>query len=256
MLLDGVIGHLDRTLEIQLFRDYGPNGLQVEARGNCEVERVVTGVSANLALIEAAVERRAELLIVHHGLLWGPGLERVTGNAARRLAALFRGGVSLAAYHLPLDRHPRLGNNAGLADALGLAGVRHAFGPIRGVELGVAVDVEPELGRDELVARVRELVRGAPPFVFAHGPETIRRVGLCTGAASDLLEQAAAFGCDAYVTGELAERAAELARELGVTLIAAGHHATEVYGPRRLVDELAVAFPGLEASFVDIPSPL
>src|SRR5687768_3430488 len=107
MRLDAVIGHLDRTLEVHLFAkggDYAPNGLQVEARGNCEVQRVVTGVSANLALIEAAVARRADLLVVHHGLIWGAGLERVTGPSARRLAGLFAGGLSLAAYHLPLDK--------------------------------------------------------------------------------------------------------------------------------------------------------
>jgi dinuclear metal center YbgI/SA1388 family protein len=257
-LLDDVVRHLDQTLETHLYRDYGPNGLQVEAGRGREVARVVTGVSANLALIAAAAERGADLLVVHHGLIWGAGLERVVGAAARRLAALLGSGISLAAYHLPLDRHPRLGNNAGMADALGLPAARRGFGVVRGHELGLAADLEVPMARAELLARVGALagVGEAPPFTFPHGADPVRRVGLCTGAASDLLEEAAAAGCDLFVTGELAERAGELARELGITLVAAGHHATEVFGPRRLADELTSAFPGIDAEFVDVPSPL
>jgi dinuclear metal center YbgI/SA1388 family protein len=254
--LDDVVRYLDTTLEIRLFRDYGPNGLQVEGRP--EVERVVTGVSANQALIDAAVTRGADLVVVHHGLIWGPGIERVTGAAARRLAALLGHHISLAGYHLPLDKHPLLGNNAGLADALGLPSERRGFGDVRGHELGVAADLPVPIARDELVARVSRGVLGgaAPRFVFAHGPEKVRRVGLCSGAASDLLEAASEAGCDAYVTGELAERAGELARELQITLVAAGHHATEVYGPERLAGALRGAFPGIEVEFVNVTSPL
>lgn len=254
--LEEVIRYLDHTLEIAAFRDYGPNGLQVEGRR--QVARVVTGVSASLALIEAAAARRADLLIVHHGLIWGPGIERIVGATARRLGALFGAGLSLAAYHLPLDKHPRLGNNAGLADALGLPEPRTAFGEVRGQLLGLACELAKPLPRAELLGRLREAVLGGgePNFVFPHGPELVRKVGLCTGAASDLLEAAAAAGCELYVTGELAERAGPLAHELGVTLVAAGHHRTEVFGPRRLAHELAATFPDLEAEFVDIPSPL
>jgi dinuclear metal center YbgI/SA1388 family protein len=254
--LDDVVRYLDRTLEAHLFRDYGPNGLQVEGRR--QVTRVVTGVSANLALIEAAAARGADLLVVHHGLIWGAGIERLTGSLARRVAALLGAGISLCAYHLPLDKHPRLGNNAGLADALGLPLERDAFGAVRGHELGVSARLGEPISRAALLARVREGVLGGaePTFVFPHGPELVTRVGLCTGAASELLEAAAAAGCDAFITGELAERAGELARELGITLIGAGHHATEVFGPSRLAHELATAFPALDAAFVDVPSPL
>lgn len=256
MLLDDIVAFLDTTLEVRLFRDYGPNGLQVEGRR--EVTRVVTGVSANLALIEAAVVRGAQLIVVHHGLIWGGGLERVTGPTARRLAALLGAGCSLAAYHLPLDKHPRLGNNAGLADALRLGDRRSTFGDVRGHALGLACELDRPLLRAAFLARVREVCRHATPTILAHGPETVSRVGICTGAASDLLEAAAAAGCDTFVSGELAERSAELARELGVTLVGAGHHATEIYGPLRLAEELRATFgpAGLDAEFVDVPSPL
>jgi dinuclear metal center YbgI/SA1388 family protein len=203
------------------------------------------------------VAKQADLVVVHHGLIWGGGIASVTGATARRLGALLSNHISLAAYHLPLDKHAALGNNAGLADALGLPAARKGFGDVRGHELGVCVDLPDPISRDELVARVESGVsHGAPRFVFPSGPDKVRRVGLCTGAASDLLEAAAEAGCDAYITGELAERAGELARELQITLVAAGHHATEVFGPARLATALAGQFPGLHVEFVNIPSPL
>ena len=255
--LRDVVSYLDATLEIDRFRDYCPNGLQVE--GRLEVDRVVTGVSANLELFERAAARRADLVVVHHGLIWGGGLSRLVGPAARRLEYLFQRGMSLAGYHLPLDAHPRLGNNAGLAEAIGLGGDLETFGDVRGHPLGVAGDLPAPRPRAEVLARIADGVLGGaePSFVFPHGPERVRRVGLCTGAASDLLEDASRAGCDLFITGELAERAGELARELQVTLVAAGHYATEVFGPARLADELASAFPQLDAvEFVDVPSPL
>lgn len=251
-----IIAFLDRTLEVDGFRDYGPNGLQVE--GRAQVERIVTGVTVSLALLERAAAAGADLVVVHHGLIWGGGLERITGAVARRVGYLLSRGVSLAAYHLPLDAHPRLGNNAGLADALGLPPERRTFGDVRGRALGVLADLPAPIPRAELSARLQQgvLGGGTPQFVFPHGPDPVRRVGLCSGAASDLLEAAAREGCDAFVTGELAERVGELARELHVTLLAAGHYRTEVYGPSRLAHELGTAFPGVSAQFIDVPSPL
>src|SRR5215831_5216727 len=131
-----IVGYLDATLEIDRFRDYAPNGLQIE--GAMEVECVVTGVSASAELIGRAVERRADLIVVHHGLVWGAGLTRIAGPLARRLKLLLGNDVSLAAYHLPLDKHARLGNNTGLADAIALAPAREAFGDVRGTALGLA----------------------------------------------------------------------------------------------------------------------
>ncbi len=254
--LHEVVGYLDATLEIDRFRDYAPNGLQVE--GALEVERVVTGVSASAELIGRAVELEADLIVVHHGLVWGQGIQKIAGPLARRLQLLLGNDVSLAAYHLPLDKHARLGNNTGLADALGLVAAREAFGDVRGCALGLAGAWPRPLARADAIGRIAAGVCGgvAPRFVFPHGPDVVRKVGLCTGAASDLLEAAAAARCDLFLTGELAERAGDLAKELQVTLVAAGHVATEVFGPMRLADELRMHFPGLDARFVPIDSPL
>ena len=254
--LRDVVAYLDQTLAIDRFRDYGPNGLQVE--GAPEVDRVVTGVSANMDLFQKAAEVGADLIVVHHGLVWGGGIERVTGALARRLAFLLEHRMSLAAYHLPLDAHPRLGNNVGLADAIGLGPTRRPFGDVRGVPLGLSGSWPEPLPVADAISRIGATVLGgaAPRFVFPVGPAKVRVVGLCSGAASDLLPAAAAAGCDLFLTGELAERAGDLARELEITLVAAGHYATETFGPRRVGDELAMKFPGLDTRFVPVPSPL
>lgn len=252
-----VVAYLDTTLEIERFRDYAPNGLQVE--GAPEVDTVVTGVSANQALFERAIELGADLVVVHHGLIWGGGLGTVTGPTARRLRQLLANDVSLAAYHLPLDKHARLGNNTGLADAIGLTlNGRAGFGDVRGVALGLSGTWPEPLAQDDAIGRIASGVLGkrAAPFVFPYGPPVVRKVGLCSGAAGDLVEAAAAHGCDLYVTGELAERAGELARELQITLVALGHYATEVYGPTRVADELRMQFPTLSVHFVPVPTPL
>jgi dinuclear metal center YbgI/SA1388 family protein len=250
-----VVGYLDETLEAARFRDYAPNGLQVE--GSAEVERVVTGVSASAELISRAVEVGADLIVVHHGLIWGGGLASIAGPMRQRLKLLLGNDVSLAAYHLPLDKHARLGNNAGLADALGLDN-RSAFGDVRGVALGLAGTFAAPLSKADAIARIcAGVCNGAPPrFVFPYGPDAVRKVGICSGAASDLLEAAAQAGCDLFLTGELAERAADLAKELQITLVAAGHVATEVFGPMRIADELRTAFPGLDARFIPVANPL
>ena len=251
-----VLSYLDTTLEIGRFKDYAPNGLQVE--GAPDVTTVVTGVSANAELISRAIEADADLIVVHHGLVWGSGIPQIAGPLARRLKLLLGNDVSLAAYHLPLDKHPRLGNNVGLADAFALAAQREAFGEVKGTMLGVAGSWPQPLSRDEAIGRIAGGVLGgkAPRFVFPYGPAVVRKVGLCSGAASDLIEAAATAGCDLYLTGELAERAGDLARELQITLVAAGHYATEVFGPQRLAGELAMKFPGLDAKFIPSPSPL
>lgn len=254
--LHDVLSFLDGTLEISAFRDYAPNGLQVA--GAAKVQTVVTGVSASAALLERALELGAELVVVHHGLIWGGGLAKIEGPLARRLKLLLANDMGLAAYHLPLDKHARLGNNVGLADALGLAAERRWFGDVRGVALGLCGSFATPLTLEQAVGRVAAGVCGGQPprFVFPHGPPVVRTVGLCTGAASDLLEDAARAGCDLFVTGELAERAGDLARELGITLVAAGHYATEVFGPMRLADALHQQFPELVVRFEAMPSPL
>jgi dinuclear metal center YbgI/SA1388 family protein len=251
-----VVGYLDSTLEIERFKDYAPNGLQVE--GALEIERIITGVSASAELISRAIELHADLIVVHHGLVWGPGLTKIAGPLARRLKLLLGNDVSLAAYHLPLDKHVRLGNNTGLCDALALGPQREAFGEVRGTALGVAGSWSTPLSKQDAINRVGAGVcKGqAPRFVFPHGPEQVRKVGVCSGAASDLLEAAANAGCDMFVTGELAERSGDLAKELQITLVAAGHVATEVFGPMRLADELKMKFPSIETQFVYVANPL
>lgn len=261
--LRDVVSFLDSTFEVDRFKDYAPNGLQVE--GAPEIDTIVTAVSVSVAVIERAVELGADLIVVHHGLIWGGGIPRVVGPVAQRLKLLLAHGISLAAYHLPMDKHARLGNNVGLCDALGLGLAREAFGEVKGTLLGLAGAWSAPVTRAEAIARVGAAVGpssgaprtgAAPHFVFPHGPDVVRKVGVCSGAASDLLEAAAAAGCDVYVTGELAERAAELARELQITLIAAGHAATEVFGPQRVADELRMRFPSLGVHYVPVHNPL
>jgi len=254
--LRDVVGYLDTTLEVHRFKDYAPNGLQVE--GALEVETVITGVSASAELISRAIEADADLIVVHHGLVWGNGLTKIAGPMAARLKLLLGNDCSLAAYHLPLDKHERLGNNVGLCDALALGAKREPFGDVRGTPLGVAGSWPQPLSRDEAIGRIAGGVLGGKPprFVFPYGPETVRRVGVCSGAASDLLEEAAIAGCDLFLTGELAERAGDLAKELQITLVAAGHYATEVFGPQRLADELRMRFPTLNTLFMPAPNPL
>jgi len=254
--LRDIVGYLDTTLEIDRFRDYAPNGLQVE--GALEVETVITGVSASAELISRAIEQHADLIVVHHGLIWGGGLSRIAGPMARRLQLLLGNEVSLAAYHLPLDKHARLGNNVGLCDAIGLGATREPFGDVRGHALALSGSWVEPLGRDDAIGRIAAGVcKGQTPrFVFPHGPATVRKVGVCSGSASDLLESAAAAGCDLYLTGELAERAGDLAKELQITLVAAGHYATEVFGVQRVAEELRLRFPALSVQFVPVPNPL
>ena len=254
--LRDIVGYLDTTLEIDRFKDFAPNGLQVE--GALEVDTIVTGVSASAELISRAIEKNADLIVVHHGLVWGSGLTKITGPMARRLKLLLGNDVSLAAYHLPLDKHGRLGNNVGLCDALALGPNREPFGEVRGTPLGLAGQWSQPLTRDDAIARIAAGVcKGQTPrFVFPYGPSVVRRVGVCSGAASDLLEAAAGATCDLFLTGELAERAGDLAKELQITLVAAGHYQTEVFGPMRLAEELRLRFPSLDVSFVPAPNPI
>ncbi|MEO8704472.1 MAG: Nif3-like dinuclear metal center hexameric protein [Kofleriaceae bacterium] len=254
--LRDVIGYLDTTLEIDRFRDFAPNGLQVE--GAMEIDTIVTGVSASAELISRAIEQHADLIVVHHGLVWGSGLTKIAGPLARRLQLLLGNDVSLAAYHLPLDKHARLGNNVGLCDALALDATRDPFGDVRGTPLGLAGQWSTPLTREDAIGRIAAGVcqNQQPRFVFPYGPAVVRRVGVCSGAASDLLEAASEAGCDLYLTGELAERAGDLAKELQITLVAAGHYATEVFGPMRIADELRLRFPDVSVEFVPVPSPL
>lgn len=247
---DALAALLDGWLEPGRFNDVAENGLQVEGRD--EVRRVVCGVTASQALIDRAVADGADAIVVHHGLVWGGGIRRLTGWLGRRVATLLAHEISLFAYHLPLDAHPTLGNNAGLAEALGVTLEATPFGTYRGQTIGLRGRLA---GRSfgDLVARVRAAV-GEPACVFGDHARPVDAIGLCTGGAPELLHEAIDAGLDCYVTGEATEWVTSVAAESGVGFIAAGHHATERFGPRRLAD--ALAREGLDARFVDVPNPV
>ena len=245
--LDDLRDDLDALLDPASFDDYGPNGVQVP--GPADVRRVVTGVSAQRALIEKAIELDAQLVLCHHGLFWNSHPTGLTRVLAERLRLLFRHDVALAAYHLPLDAHPEVGNNAILARELG-CDAHDAFAGIG--RLGrLPGDGMPAR---ELVARVRR-VTDREPLVFDAGPPTVRTIAIVSGAGAKLLPQAVAAGADAFLTGEPAEHVMADAREAGIHFIAAGHYATETFGVRALGDRLAERF-GVEHVFVDIPNPI
>jgi len=249
--LDELVRYCDDLLEAGRFRDYCPNGLQVE--GRARVRRLVTGVSASLALLEEAIARGADAVLVHHGWFWRGEDPRVVGMRRRRLARLLAAEVSLVAYHLPLDAHPELGNNAQLARRLGFV-VEGRFG--RAPEeppIGMHGRLGEPLPAEALARRIAERL-GRAPLHVAGGPARVRTVAWCSGAAQGWIEAAAALGVDAYVTGEISEPTVHVARECGLHFFAAGHHATERDGVRALGEHLAARF-GLEHEFVDIPSP-
>jgi dinuclear metal center YbgI/SA1388 family protein len=238
--------YLNQLLAVERFKDYGPNGLQVE--GRAEVGLVISGVTASLALIEAAVAEGADALLVHHGLFWRGQSGRVTGWMKARLQALLVANVSLLAYHLPLDAHAELGNNAQLGDRLAL----EADGRFGEQDLGfVGAPAEP--GLDALVNRAA-LVLGRSPLVVPGDGRELRRVAWCSGGAQGYFEAAIAAGADAYITGEISEPQAHYARESGVAFLACGHHATERYGVQALGAHLAERF-SLEHRCVDIDNP-
>jgi dinuclear metal center YbgI/SA1388 family protein len=250
--LDALIAHLDALLEPHAFSDYSPNGLQLpSARA---VESIVTGVSANMELFERAAADGAGMILVHHGLFWrGQPLE-ITPIMHRRLKILFDHDIALAAYHLPLDAHPEHGNNALLARGLGGIEPRpfaeHAGRPI-GTHVRFADD---GLTLAELTARVERLC-GREPLVIEGGEHRIRTLGIVSGGGTDYINDAIALGLDAFLTGEPAERAYGIARDAGIHFVAAGHHATETFGVRRLGELLAEQF-GVRHRYIDVPNPI
>lgn len=244
-----LVAHLDATLEIDTFSDYAPNGLQIEGRP--DVRRVVTGVSANAALIDRAIDAGADALLVHHGFFWAKEPRALVGLRGRRVAALIRAGVSLVAYHLPLDAHGSLGNNVGVLRAIGAAPVEPWGGR---PAIGWEGSFEAPVARDEVVARLSRAT-GHAPMVFGAGPDAVRRVGVVTGGGAGFFEEAAARGVDLFVTGEPSEQSRGLAEELGVTFVAAGHHATERFGPKALGSYVEETF-GCPATFIDVYNPV
>lgn len=243
--LDNYIGQL---LETARFRDYCPNGLQVEGRSR--VVRLVTGVTASMELLAGAAEAEADAVLVHHGYFWKGEAAQVTGIKRRRLGLLLTKEISLLAYHLPLDAHRELGNNAQLAEKLGFV-VDGWFGEQEIAAYGRLAQTQTLARLSGKIAAVLDRV----PLTVGNPAADIRRIAWCSGGAQDLFEAAIALGVDAFVTGEVSERTIHLARESGVAFLAAGHHATERYGVQALGEHLAARF-GLEHRFIDIANPV
>ena len=244
--LEEIIAYLDGLMEPGAFDDYGPNGLQVP--GSPDVAKVVTGVSAQLELFERAAGAGAQLVLSHHGLFWNFHTRAITPSMKRRLSALFEHELSLAAYHLPLDAHPEVGNNALICDALGLErGER--FGGVGWIGRSEA-GIEFSEFRERCVAAF-----GQEPRAWEAGPGVVHSVGVVSGAAASSLGDAVALGLDAFITGEPAEHTMADAREAGVHFLACGHYATETFGVRRLGALLEERF-AISHEFVDIPNPV
>jgi dinuclear metal center YbgI/SA1388 family protein len=245
--LEAILQSLDELLEPGRFRDYGPNGLQVP--GAEDVDAVATGVSANLELLQRARDAGAQLVLVHHGLFWDGQPLALSRPLAGRLRTLLESGMSLAAYHLPLDAHPEVGNNALIAAGLEAA-EQEPFG-----EVGIAARFPGDgIEAADLFARVRTLT-AREPLVFDAGPERVRTIGIVSGGAAGDLDAAVAHGLDAFLTGEPKEPVMGTAREAGVHFIAAGHYATETFGIRRLGEIVAERF-GVRHEFIDVPNPI
>jgi dinuclear metal center YbgI/SA1388 family protein len=241
---------MDGVLQPETFRDYGPNGLQVEGRPL--VRKLVTGVTASLALIEAAIGAQADAVLVHHGLFWRGQDGRVTGWMKQRLSRLLAHDINLFAYHLPLDAHPVLGNNAQLARVLGITLLPIEQGRFGEQSLGFLG--QWPMGSAQALADHVALVLGRPVTLVSEPNRRIERIALCTGGAQSYFEPAIAAGADAFITGEISEPQAHYARESGVAYIACGHHASERYGVQALGAAIAGQF-GLEHLFIDIPNP-
>jgi dinuclear metal center YbgI/SA1388 family protein len=250
MKRDDLVHYLDEYLGTYVMQDYGENGLQVE--GADEVTRLAYAVDTNMETITGALEDGAEMLIVHHGLFWGKPL-RIVGPHRRRVQALLAGGCSLYACHLPLDRHPEVGNNAQLARLLGLT-VSAGFAEIFGVPIGVIAQAPDNLKLVDLVAAVAR-VTSAQPQLLAGGPEVVRRVAIVSGGGAGEVAKVVEAGCDTYITGEASHSHFHDAAEYGINVIYGGHYATETVGVKALAAHLTGQF-GLPATFIDRPTGL
>lgn len=248
--LTALINCLDEVLDTHQFKDYSPNGLQIEGRS--QVQRVVTGVTASQRLIDAAINQQADALLVHHGYFWKGEPLPLTGMKAKRIRSLMEAGISLIAYHLPLDAHPELGNNAQLAKQLdiNLLGVMDS----PSWPLGLYGELATPLSAVDFADHLEQRLERKPLHIEGH-QRPIKTLAWCTGAAEGGIFRAAELGVDAYISGEISEKTVHEARELGIDYFAAGHHATERYGVKALGEWLAKE-KGLEVTFVDMDNPV
>lgn len=249
--LDEILKELKTLLRPEQFNDYCPNGLQVE--GRCSINRIVSGVTACQALIDRAIAAEADLLLVHHGYFWRGEDAAVTGIKKTRIQSLLEHDISLLAYHLPLDAHAELGNNAQLGKLLGFT-TTGDIGKQNNHSIGLTGTLEESISGAALAALI-ETRLGRAPMHIAGSDREIRTVAWCTGGAQNYIELAVKAGVDAYITGEVSEQTVHIARETGIHFYAAGHHATERYGVQAVAAHLVTKF-GLEHQFIDIDNPV
>ena len=248
MQLNEINDYIGRLLEISRFRDYCPNGLQVEGRP--EVCRLATGVTASQRLLEAATAWGADAILVHHGYFWRNEDQAVTGIKKRRIAHLLQHDISLLAYHLPLDAHAELGNNAQLALRLGLL----AQGRFGEQDIGWHGELQTPQPLGQFSVHIANSIQRTP-LVIGDGERVLKKIAWCSGGAQGYFEQAVALGVDAFLTGEISEQNVHVAHETGVAFIAAGHHATERYGVQALGEHLVQQFK-IEHRFFDMDNPV
>jgi len=249
--LNTIVEYTNELLSISQFNDYCPNGLQVQGRE--DVQRLIGGVTASLDLLDAAIEQRADAILVHHGYFWKGENPCVTGMKFDRMKRLIEAGVALLAYHLPLDAHPEYGNNAQLGRLLG-ASVEGGFAKNANVNIACYGRLHEPMSAENLGKSLQDILAREPLCIKGH-ERPIERIGWCTGGAQGYIEEAAALGLDAYISGEISEHTYHAARELGINYYAAGHHATERYGVMALGQHLSEYF-GLEFRFLDLPNPV
>ncbi|WP_412501622.1 Nif3-like dinuclear metal center hexameric protein [Shewanella chilikensis] len=242
--------YLHEFLQLDKFRDYAPNGLQVE--GKAEIRKIVTGVTACQALIDRAVEAGADALLVHHGFFWKNEPEVLTGMKQRRIKTLLLNDINLFGYHLPLDAHPMLGNNSELGRVLGVIEPEAVETVAQGLLWQGGLD-SPMTAKD--LSALLEQCLGQVPLHLDGGDRSIQKLAWCTGGAQDYIDTAAALGVDAFISGEVSERTFHSAVEQGIHYFSAGHHATERFGIKALGEHLAHEFE-LEHEFIDIPNPV
>lgn len=241
---------LNQKLNSMAISDYAPNGLQVE--GRAEVKKIITGVTASQALIDYAVEQLADGILVHHGYFWKSESPCIRGMKGKRIKTLLVNQINLYAYHLPLDVHPELGNNAQLAQLLGVENLQ----PLEqsAVSIPVFGHLTQPCSATEFAQRIEQKLGRKPLVCSDNAPELIRTIGICTGGGQGYIDLAAAKGLDAFITGEVSEQTIHSAREQGIHFFAAGHHATERYGIKALGDWLVQEY-GFEVEFKDIDNP-
>lgn len=249
MQRDTLLQTLDAWLNTNEISDYCPNGLQVE--GAERIQHIVTGVTASQALIEAAIAANADTILVHHGYFWKGEAQPIVGMKARRIGALLKHNMNLVAYHLPLDIHPQLGNNAQLLQRLGASAVSAAAPSPSGILL--LGKLAQQYTGAEFAAHLEQAVQ-RKLVASEQNEKPIQRVAVCTGGGQNFIEQAVLAGADAFITGEVSEQTIHVARECGIQFFAAGHHATERYGVKALGERITTEF-GIATTFIDIDNP-